>query len=253
MECNTSHPATKCERLLTGAHVCEQTIHAPRSPKGKSDISLKSLSLSRRKVQNLHYLGVNSLITSKQGTEVDRGSYVAKLFLFWPHLSTHSLAFCNQNIRKHRRGGWWLFPFPGQRPVLSDSTPSSVDTPHSFSCSGFLLFLLFLLIEFFLPPGEEGSPALETLCVGLAVGSLRCSGCFDDYRGHLDQLQGCFTVLQGLAQVQDLGRKKSMLKKKSLPCQAAEIEVAELTCPLITATCLWNCPLSKPGSFCETQ
>lgn len=27
----------------------------------------------------------------------------------------------------------------------------------------------------------------------------------------------------------------------------------ELTCPLITATCLWNCPLSKPGSFCGTQ
>lgn len=26
-----------------------------------------------------------------------------------------------------------------------------------------------------------------------------------------------------------------------------------LTCPLITATCLWNCPLSKPGSFCGTQ
>lgn len=181
----------------------------------ESRTSLWNLSLSRRKVQNLHYLGVNSLISSKQGTEVDGGSYVAKLFLFWPHLSTHSLAFCNQNIHKHRRGGWWLFPFPGQRPVLSDTAPSSI-TPHSFSCSGFLLFLLFLLIEFFLPPGEEGPSALETLCVGLAVGSLRCSGCFDDYRGHLDQLQGCFTVLQGLAQVQDLGRKKSMLKQNLL-------------------------------------
>lgn len=60
--------------------------------------------------------------------------------------------------------------------------------------------------SFDLPPGEEGSSALETLCVGLTVGSLRCSGCFDDHWGHLDQLQRGFSILQGLAQVEDLGR-----------------------------------------------
>lgn len=41
-ECNTSRLTAKCERLLTAVHVCEQTMHAPRSPKGKPDISLKS-------------------------------------------------------------------------------------------------------------------------------------------------------------------------------------------------------------------
>lgn len=105
---------------------------------------------------------------------------------------------------------------------------SSIDTPCSFSFSVFLLFLLF--IEFILPPGEEGSSALETLCVGLTVGSLGCSGCFDDYWGHLDQLQGCFSILQGLAQVQDLGRikeKEKNIKIKSLPSQTSEIEVPD--------------------------
>lgn len=105
---------------------------------------------------------------------------------------------------------------------------SSIDTPRSFSFSVFLLFLLF--IEFILPPGEEGSSALETLCVGLTVGSLGCSGCFDDYWGHLDQLQWCFSILQGLAKVQDLGRireKEKNIKIKSLPSQTAEIEVPD--------------------------
>lgn len=84
---------------------------------------------------------------------------------------------------------------------------SSNRTFHSFPRPGFLLFLLFLFAALFLPPGEEGSSALETLCVGLTIGSLRCSGCFDNYWGHLDQLQGCFTILQGLAQVQNLSIK----------------------------------------------
>lgn len=66
---------------------------------------------------------------------------------------------------------------------------------HSFPCSGFLLFLLVLFAVSSLPPSEEGSSALETLCVGLTVGSLRCSGCFDDYWGHLDQLKGRLTIL----------------------------------------------------------
>lgn len=45
-----------------------------------------------------------------------------------------------------------------------------------------------VLWAFTLPPGEKGSSALETLCVGLAVSSLRCSGCFNNYWGHLDEL-----------------------------------------------------------------
>lgn len=78
-----------------------------------------------------------------------------------------------------------------------------------FSCSSFLLPPPTCEGVFFsLPPGEEWPSALETLCVGLTVGSLGRSGCFHNYRGHLDQLQGGFTIRQGLAQIQDLGRVK---------------------------------------------
>lgn len=85
--------------------------------------------------------------------------------------------------------------------IISISILSSLPSAHGHA--GFLLFVL-LFAALFLPPGEEGSSALETLCVGLTVGSLRRSGCFHDYWGHLDQLEGCFAILQGLAQVQDL-------------------------------------------------
>ena len=54
------------------------------------------------------------------------------------------------------------------------------------------------------PPGEEGPPALEALCVRLAVGPLGGAGRLHQHRGHLDQLQGALTVLQGLTQVEDL-------------------------------------------------
>lgn len=73
----------------------------------------------------------------------------------------------------------------GQKPVLSDSE-------FSFMCTQMLLTpfqlpaVLPLLPPPLLPPGEEGSSALETLRVRLAVCSLRCSGCFNDYWGHLD-------------------------------------------------------------------
>lgn len=101
--------------------------------------------------------------------------------------------------------------------ILPSLPSAHINTSHSlFPRSGFLLFLFFLFGELFLPPGEEGSSALEALCVGLTVGSLRCSGCFDNYWRHLDQLQGCFTVLQGLAQVQDLGIKKKEKENVSL-------------------------------------
>lgn len=93
-----------------------------------------------------------------------------------------------------------MYPFLGQKPTLSDS----VRAYHSFPLFCFLLLLLWLLTAPGLPPGEEGSSALETLCVGLTVSSLRRSGCLNDYGGHLNQLEGRFTVLQGLAQVQDL-------------------------------------------------
>lgn len=199
MECNTSHPKAKYERLLTGVHVCEQTLRSPRSPKDKV-WHLTEFFLSRRKVQNLHHLGVNSSSTSTQGTEANREDL--KFFLFWPRLSTHSLTLCNQNVHK---GGVMIISTSRTKKLHSQILP--VFRPHSS-----LSFLALAsccsssssCIESFLPPGEEGSSALETLCVWLTVGSLRCSGCFDDYRGHLDQLQGCFTVLQGLAQVQDL-------------------------------------------------
>lgn len=65
-----------------------------------------------------------------------------------------------------------------------------------------------------LPPGEEWPSTLETLCV-LAVGSLRRSGSFHDDWGHLDQLQGGFTILQGLTQIQDL-RVRGGGKEKEL-------------------------------------
>lgn len=94
-----------------------------------------------------------------------------------------------------------------------------------------------------LPPGEEWPSTLETLRV-LAVGSLRRSGCFYDYRGHLDQLQGGFTVLQGLAQIQDLrvrgeGKEKELVTWGSYRKSTSFLYCSqELTCPLITATCL---------------
>lgn len=85
--------------------------------------------------------------------------------------------------------------------IISVSIPSSLPSTHGHA--GFLLFVLLLAAPF-LPPGEEGSSALETLCVGLTVSSLRRSGCFHNYWRHLDQLERCFAILQGLAQVQDL-------------------------------------------------
>lgn len=57
-------------------------------------------------------------------------------------------------------------------------------TKAVFSSGAALFFLCFRFL--LLPPSEEGSSALETLCVGLTVGSLRCSGCFNNNWGHLD-------------------------------------------------------------------
>lgn len=100
MECNTSHPKTKNERLLTGVHVCEQTLCAPRSLNKKSEIFLSHL-----KVQNIHHFDVISSLTDIRTRHRGRqGSHVMKFFLFWPHFSTHSLTLCNQNILKGQEG-----------------------------------------------------------------------------------------------------------------------------------------------------
>lgn len=138
-----------------------------------------------------------------QGTEANRKNIL-------PLLASplHPLTLCNQNIHEERRGIITSISRKKNTLRFCPVFHPHIDSPRS----GFLLFLLFLFTALLLPPGKEGSSALETLCVGLTVGSLRCSGCFDDYRGHLDQLQRCFTVLQGLAQVQDLGMKRRKIK-----------------------------------------
>lgn len=138
--------------------------------------------------------------------------------------------------------GFWTHLLTPAAPHSQSTSSSSSSSSHGSSR---------------LPPGEEWPSTLETLRV-LAVCSLRRSGCLHDYRGHLDQLQRGFTVLQGLAQIQDLrvrGRGKKNKLKTDLYREATGFLYccSELTCPLITATCLWNCPLSKPGSFCGTQ
>lgn len=163
------------------------------------------------KVQNLHDVGVNSSIPSKQGTEVDWGSCVIKLFLFLAS-SLHSFtSFLSPKypeaheewvmIILHFLGRQWFCPASS---LLASLAPASC-CPHPLV----LLWRSMKEVFFFsLPPGEEWPSALETLCVGLTVGSLGRSGCFHDDRGHLDQLQGGFTVRQGLTQIQDLGRVK---------------------------------------------
>lgn len=134
-----------------------------------------------------------------------------KFFLFWPLLNIHQLTLCYWIIHKERMGDVRTNSISRKKkkkklkPVPSGSVVSFIQT-LMFS----IAFLApapccFSSSASFLPPGEEGSPALETLRVRLTVCSLRSSGCFNNYWRHLDQLEGCFTIFQGLAQVQDLG------------------------------------------------
>lgn len=121
--------------------------------------------------------GVNSSLTSpKKGTAADTGSYCMLSNFLFPsnncgffsankvststkgEVGRHFLGITSYPILRH----CWLYP------------------NSCWSSSSLWVFPL--------PPGEEGSSALETLCVGLAVGSLRCSGRFNNYWGHLDQL-----------------------------------------------------------------
>lgn len=84
----------------------------------------------------------------------------------------------------------------GQKPAPSHSVFSSTWTQMELSAAPVL------------PPGEEGFSALETLRVGLSVGSLGRPSRLNNNWWHLDQLEGRFTVLQGLGQVQDLNTEK---------------------------------------------
>lgn len=102
------------------------------------------------------------------------------------HPLTHSLTLCNPSVHWERRWGGVddYFHFQG-RLWCFQTLPVFICTPTwpSFapaSCCSSSLFDLRL------PPGEEGSSALETLRVGLAVGSLRRSGRLHNYWGHLD-------------------------------------------------------------------
>lgn len=119
--------------------------------------------------------GVDSSFMSQKGTAAETGSYcMLRNFLF---ASNHCSIFSASKVStstgeeggRHSLGILFY-------PILHHCcrAPFSAGPP--------------LVWGFLLPPGEKRSSTLETLCVGLAVGSLRCSGCFNNYWGHLDQL-----------------------------------------------------------------
>lgn len=91
-------------------------------------------SPSSGKVQNLHDVGVNSSIPSKQGTEVDWGSCVMKLFLFLA-LSLHSfISFLSPKYPEaHEERVMIILHFLGRQWFCPASS-----LPR-FSCSSFLL------------------------------------------------------------------------------------------------------------------
>lgn len=136
---------------------------ASRSPSGKTFSKVPLLC------------GVNSSSTSKKGTAADTGSYC----MLWNFLSSSNHCFFfSANKVSTSTGGKGRHYFVG-----------IVSCPILYQCffapipAGPPVFWAFTL-----PPGEKGSSALETLCVGLAVSSLRCSGCFNNNWRHLDKL-----------------------------------------------------------------
>lgn len=154
-----------------------------------------------RKVQNLHHL--NIFIGIRE--EANREDMMWESSSFGLITTPTNSTLCYQNIHNERRK-------VGR--ITSNSRTKIWALRfhlllHSYT-SSFLLLFLFCTATPSLPPGEEWSSALETLRVGFTVCSLRCSGCFNDYWWHLDQLKGRFTILQGLAQVQDLKIKTEM-------------------------------------------
>lgn len=180
------------------ACVCEQTWYAPRSA-GKCLLT----AITLRRAQNLHPPHFCFPILFAKGTEANREDRLwqpPSFGLISPLTNSPS----DQNTGEERRWGESYFQDKNKNPVFSDSV--SVHKQKLLvpaSCAS----LLFSAAPF-LPPGEEGPSALETLRVGLTVSSLWCPRSFNDNWGHLDQLEGCFTILQGLAQIQNLGIEK---------------------------------------------
>lgn len=92
---------------------------------------LTEIFLSRRKVQNLHHLGVNSSSRSTQGTEADREDMLWILPLLAPslHPPTHSL----KNIHK---GGVMIISITRTKTCALRFCPvfhTHIDSPHSLS------------------------------------------------------------------------------------------------------------------------
>lgn len=162
---------------------------------------------------------------------------------------------------------WGLFPFQKRKKnpcALGFGCLLHPNTMDSFSCSSPLTFLFFRFAAFF-PTTRwrrvscSGNSACKTRCLLFEVLWL-----FRRLLGASGPTGEVFYHLSGL------GKGSGSLNKKKLkgflhhfPHLAWGLSFAfqidftkyrrQLTCPLITANCLWNCPLSKPGSFCETQ
>lgn len=121
--------------------------------------------------------GVNSSLTSQKKAQLQTREAIVCCQTSSFHLIIVGGFFQQTKYPQAPKGklgitSWVSLPTPPS--AIADSAPIPAGPPH--------------LWVFPLPPGEEGSSALETLCVGLAVGSLRCSGRFNNYWGHLDQL-----------------------------------------------------------------
>lgn len=207
---STFHPKRKNERLLWAKITCTQEVWK------QSLTSHGNLSLWREGTESSS-LSSYFIDIHTQGTEANREDMLWDSSLL---ASSPPINLVSQTKFPHTGRVMNYFHFQDRlmRSQIASFHLSVHHTPSFCPCSCFLLFLLLLLLVtvMFLPPGEEGSSALETLCVRLTVGSLRCPGCFHNYWGHLDQLQGGFTVLQGLAQIQDLGMKRGDMKTLSV-------------------------------------
>lgn len=97
MECNT----------FWVAWMCVSKMCAPGSP--KENISWKSFTLSQGRYRVFITWVLNLHLHPKKAQRQTEEA------MLWNSsssglISNHSLAFCNQNIHKHRRG-WWFFHF----------------------------------------------------------------------------------------------------------------------------------------------
>lgn len=158
LECSTLHPPA----IQTGMRTCEQNYVHP--------------GVLQERLFQRFLCGVVSILHlhPKKGTAADTGSYC----MLRNFLSSSNHCFFSANKVSTSTGGIGRHYFVGivSCPILCQCFFGPVP-------AGPPVFWAFTL-----PPGEKGSSALETLCVGLAVSSLRCSGCFNNYWGHLDKL-----------------------------------------------------------------